>query len=313
MSELNQEQWDKKAIELGGSILQSWVWGEFQKSLGYEIHRIATDNSLCLAVSLDLPFNKKYIYCPRGPIGNTDEALSEIKKLARDRAIVFARLEPAYKMDLPKAIKDTQPTHNWLLSLEDTEEQILIGMKPKHRYNINLAARKGVEVKEGTQEDLLILWKLLLETSQRNKFRLHPQNYYWQIWDNLYPKNLRILIAWYEGKPLGGMILTLFGNTAIYMHGGSSSSLKDVMAPYLLHWEAIKLSKKLGMKYYDFGGIAPATEPNHSWAGITRFKKGFGGFELTTPGSYDLVFSPIWYNVYKQGRRLRNNLMLKRS
>jgi lipid II:glycine glycyltransferase (peptidoglycan interpeptide bridge formation enzyme) len=53
------------------------------------------------------------------------------------------------------------------------------------------------------------------------------------------------------------------------------------------------------MKTYDFGGIG-----EKGWEGISRFKKGFGGFEVVYPGSFDLIYSPIWYNVYKQGRKL---------
>ena len=100
------------------------------------------------------------------------------------------------------------------------------------------------------------------------------------------------------------MILTLFGDTATYLHGGSSAAMKEAMAPYMLHWEAMKIAKSAGMKNYNFGGVASADGPDQGWAGITRFKKGFGGFEVSYPGAYDLIYSPIWYNVYKQGRKL---------
>lgn len=318
ISNLSQESWDAKVVALGGSILQSWSWGEFQKSLGQKIYRFASDDFVNLAVETELPLGKKYLYCPRGPLGNVDAALLDLKKMQSDRSLVFARLEPAQKVDLPAAVKNIQPENNWLLDLESTEEQILIGMKPKTRYNINLASRKGVTVREGTQSDLLIVWQLLLETANKNDFRLHSQSYYYEMWRVLYPKYLKILIAEYpasakasageQGQPLAGMILTLFGSTATYLHGGSSPKMKEAMAPYLLHWEAIKIVKFLGLKYYDFGGIAPQHEQNHSWAGITRFKKSFGGFVVQYPGAYDLIYSPIWYNVYKNARKLKGIL-----
>ena len=306
ITNLSQSEWDKKVVELGGSILQSWVWGEFQKNLGFKVHRFSSSDYINQAVEISLMAGKNYLYSPRGPLGNVTDAQKDIRELATtDHSIVFARIEPNEKQNLPKAVKEIQPTDNWVLDLTQTEEQILAGMKPKTRYNINLAQRKGVTVRHGGKEDLLEVYKLLMETAGRNKFRLHPQNYYWQMYETLSPNNVKILIAEYQGKPLACMLLTVFGDSAVYMHGGSSSAVKEAMAPYVLHWEAIKLSKSLGCKYYDFGGIAPQDAVNHPWSGISRFKRGFGGFEVNFPGTYEIIFSPLWYNVYKNARALR--------
>ncbi|HEV8601481.1 MAG TPA: peptidoglycan bridge formation glycyltransferase FemA/FemB family protein [Patescibacteria group bacterium] len=305
ISDLTQEQWDKKTIELGGSILQSWAWGEFQESLGLKIFRFSGDDFVNLAVETPMPAGKKYLYCPRGPLGNVDAALADLKKFKDDRTLVFSRIEPTHKVDLPISPKEIQPTHNWMLSLTKTEQELLIGMKPKTRYNINLAQRKGVKVRVGTKEDLIPLYQLLLETAGRNGFKLHPQNYYWQAVETMFPRYLKILIAEYQGKPLAGMLLSLFGDTATYLHGGSASSMKEAMAPYLLHWEAIKLSKSMGLSLYDFGGVTANASQDHAWVGLSRFKKGFGGFEVVFPGAFDLIYSPVWYNVYKHVRNLR--------
>jgi lipid II:glycine glycyltransferase (peptidoglycan interpeptide bridge formation enzyme) len=218
---------------------------------------------------------------------------------------VFARIEPAKAVDLPKAAKDTQPTHNWVLDINKSDDQLLAGMKSKHRYNLNLGIKKGVTVREGNRQDILTVYKLLLETANRNAFRLHPQNYYWEMFDNLGPKHIKIFLAEYDGKPLAGLFMTMFAAQAIYLHGGTSQIHKEVMAPYVLHWEAMRVARYLGMKSYDFGGVAPAGELNHPWAGISRFKRGFGGAETVSPGAFDLVFSPLWYNVYKNVRTLR--------
>ncbi|MEO8065502.1 MAG: peptidoglycan bridge formation glycyltransferase FemA/FemB family protein [Candidatus Doudnabacteria bacterium] len=314
ISNLTQELWDKKTIELGGSILQSFAWGEFQQSLGQKIHRFSGDDFVNLGIETDLPLGKKFVYCPRGPLGNIDAALDDLKKLDSDHSIIFSRVEPGQIVRLPRAVKDIQPVNNWMLSLsaeggsasggEKTEEELLISMKPKTRYNINLAQRKGVTVRQAGWQDLIQVWQLFMETAGRNKIKLHPQDYYFKMWEHLEPQYLKILIAEYKGQALSAMILTLFGSTATYLHGGTSVKMKEAMSPYVLHWEAIKLAKNSGMKFYDFGGIAPDGEKDHSWAGITRFKKGFGGFEVNYPGSFDLIFSPIWYNVYKQGRKL---------
>jgi len=306
-STLTKDEWDKKVVELSGSILQSWQWGEFQKNLGFGVWRFSGSGYVNQVVEIPLIAGKSYLYSARGPLGDAKLAQKELSQFAQNRSeIVFARIEPQTKVDLPQAVKEVQPTNNWMVDLEQTEEQILAAMKPKTRYNINLAQRKGVKVREGNKEDLLEVYKLLLETAGRNKFHLHPQNYYWQIFEHLHPSNLKILVAEHNGQPLACMLLTLFGSTATYLHGGSSSQMKETMAPYILHWEAIKISKKLDYHYYDFGGIAPQGAANHAWSGITRFKKSFGGFEVVYPGTFEIIYSPLWYNVYKQGRKLRS-------
>lgn len=307
-TETSKQTWDRKTIELNGSILQSWGWGEFLVAQGKKIHRLSGGNFQALLAETDLPTGKKYLYCPRGPLGEWKEAVSRIHELAWSLPnCVFARIEPlAVPEGLVKAEKDIQPKHNWVLELGGTEEQLLSEMKPKHRYNLNLASRKGVTVREGGKEDLIAIYQLLLETAGRNRFRLHPQDYYWQLFDRLHPEHLKLLLAEYQGKIVGGMLLSLFGGTAVYLHGGSSQNHREVMAPYLLHWEAIRLCQKLGFKEYDFGGVAPEDEPAHPWAGISRFKKGFGGKEVVYPGSYDLVVSPVWYNVYKLAKKFRS-------
>lgn len=268
ISSLDQEHWDAKAIELGGSILQSWGWGEFLNSLGHKVHRFSGDNFLCQGAEMSLMAGKRYLYCPRGPLGNPELAMVDLKKLEEDRGLVFTRIEPQRDVVLPKALKNVQPTHNWILTTDKSEEELLSGMKSKVRYNINLASRKGVVVKEVGKDQLLDFFKLMMETAGRNSFRLHPQSYYIHMWEALAPKHIKLLLAFYENQPVAGLLLTVFGGTATYLHGGSSQKYKEVMAPFLLHWEAIKLAKSLGCTAYDFGGIAENDDSSHIWAGL---------------------------------------------
>jgi lipid II:glycine glycyltransferase (peptidoglycan interpeptide bridge formation enzyme) len=307
MAETNQDNWDKKAIDLGGSILQSWAWGEFQKSLGNKVDRFMEDTWMSQVVEYDLMMSKKYWYAPRGPIGNAQHAADYLRNHANnDKAVVFLRLEPSEPIGLPEAPKEIQPKENWVVGLEGSEQELLVTMKSKHRYNINLAAKKGVTVRQATKNDFLEVWRLLLETAARGKFKLHPQNYYFQMWETLGDQYFKILLAEYEGQILACVLASFFGHTASYLHGGSSDKNKHVMAPFLLHWETMKLAKHLGYYNYDMGGVS--SDPAHAWSGISRFKRGFGGFEVRYPGTFDLVLSPLWYNVYRNGRKLRKLL-----
>jgi lipid II:glycine glycyltransferase (peptidoglycan interpeptide bridge formation enzyme) len=80
------------------------------------------------------------------------------------------------------------------------------------------------------------------------------------------------------------------------------------MAPYLLHWELIKEAKEKGLKFYDWWGIAASDDPKDPWAGITRFKKGFGGEMVSYPGTFDYVLKPAGYEFYKLFRFVKRRI-----
>lgn len=59
-----------------------------------------------------------------------------------------------YNWNLVKSNTDILPTNTVILDLQRTESEILAQMKPKTRYNIGLALRKGVRVESMTVKDL---------------------------------------------------------------------------------------------------------------------------------------------------------------
>ena len=115
-------------------------------------------------------------------------------------------------------------------------------------------------------------------------------------------------MAKHDSEYVAANIMCFFGDTANYLHGASSNKHRDVMAPHLLQWKAVCDAKKDGFKYYDFWGIAPNDDPKHGWAGVTRFKKGFGGEQVNYPGTFDMVVSKKWYLIYKVFRFINRTL-----
>ena len=190
-----------------------------------------------------------------------------------------------------------QPERTSILNIDDSEEDLLKNMHHKTRYNIKLAEKKGVEIREAKEADLEEWWNIMTETKKRDGFRSHSRSYYKKM---LEIDIVHLLIAEFEGKIIAGNIVSFFGDTAVYIHGASSSQYRHLMAPYLLQWQAIKIAQEKGMKYYDFYGI-----DENKWPGVTRFKKGFGGEEINYPGAFDLIFYPLCYNGYKYVRKIR--------
>lgn len=295
-----------------GAFLQSWEWGEFQKLVGREVKRYEDKNSLAQVISHPLPMGLIGWNLYRGPIteglGFSVQGLELIEKIINDikkTKGIFLHIEPNEKLyPMPYTLypaKNRQPQYTLIVDLQKHEELLLSEMHEKTRYNIKIAERHGVSVKENAPpEDFL---NLIKETTARDKFSAHTESYYREMLKNL--PDTKLFVAFHGSEPLAAAIINFFGNTATYLHGASSNKKRNLMAPHLLHWEIMKSVKADGYNFYDFWGVAPENEPNHAWAGITRFKKGFGGEIVAMPKASELPLRPISYNIYKLIKCLR--------
>ena len=58
-------------------------------------------------------------------------------------------------------------------------------------------------------------------------------------------------------------------------------------------WRTILDGREKAMRWFDFWGIAPPDEPDHNWAGITEFKRGFGGEPRSYAGTWEVTVRPM--------------------
>ncbi|MCX6783876.1 MAG: peptidoglycan bridge formation glycyltransferase FemA/FemB family protein [candidate division WWE3 bacterium] len=198
-------------------------------------------------------------------------------------------------------------SHTYLLDLAQTEEQLLSNLHQKTRYNIGLAARKGVVIEERNDDEALkIFLKLQKETTDRQHFFVHPNKYYETLWNILAPKKMAyLLLAKFNDEYLGALMLFKYGDTFYYPYGGTSEHHKELMAPSLLMWEAVRLGQKLGCSTFDMWGAAGSLDPKDPWSGFTRFKQGFGGQLVEFKPTYDLVLNKPLYHLLTLGNKLR--------
>lgn len=312
-----------------GAFLQSQFWGEFQKKCGspYWYLGLFKEDELkgvALVLKLGLPTGKSYLYCPKGPVfgkwdmgsGIWEVLLEKVKDIAEAERAIFLRFEPALinenlgdiqsQLEVT-ATKEVQPKSTWVLDISKSEEELLADMKQKTRYNIRLATKKKIIIRTSNEpKDIEFFFNLAQETAKRNKINTHPKNYYVKMMKSLSEHNaIKLYLAEYEGKTIAANLMLYFGRIVTYLHGGSNSEFRNLMAPYLLHWQAIQDAKKEGYQIYDFGGVSPENEADHKWAGISRFKRGFGGKQIDSVGTSDLVYNNFWYNIYKIARKFR--------
>ncbi|MBU0706930.1 peptidoglycan bridge formation glycyltransferase FemA/FemB family protein [Patescibacteria group bacterium] len=281
-----------------------------------------------------MPLRKKrtYYYAPRGPVVYLETPVpdqsdmwrtivADLKSnyMKKDNAI-FLRMEPGIEQvertDLRSILtsdypveylkKSVQPSTTLHLDLSPEPEDILKAMHQKTRYNVRLAEKKGIRITTGWEKkDVEDFWKLLEATSTRDTFTTHSKEYYEKMvevfggeWDTRSACRVKLYRAEHEGKTLAINLMMSFGDTVTYLHGASSNEGRNMMAPHLLQWQAIKDARSSGAKVYDFWGVAPTDNKKHPWAGFTRFKKGFGGKIIYYWGTFDVVFRSFWYIAY---------------
>lgn len=322
-------------------IHQLSSWGEFQASKGEEwnfwIVGLFFDDKIvggALVLRRSLPFGKSWVYIPKGPLleyesENAAKAvrilLEEIRKLGKREKTVFLRLEPGLIQNGPQSFgvhvsfnwnsfgfrpahAHYQPEHTLIVDLKPSEADILAQMKSKGRYNIKLAEKKGVKVLlagvDITKDKAVTEFHhLLRETTERDGFSGHPKKYYTDMLEILGDDLVRLYLAEFEGKIIAGIVVTFYKDLAIYYFGASSSEYRNVMAPYLLQWEAMEEAKRRGVRWYDFLGTAPLVgsdagfeyDVKHSWAGVTGFKLKFGGEKVDFYPGMELVLNRFFY------------------
>jgi lipid II:glycine glycyltransferase (peptidoglycan interpeptide bridge formation enzyme) len=297
----HKEQWDEKISSVKISqFLQSWNWGALQRSLGRKVWYLDLNGDYFLVIKMPLPFEKSYLYIPRTSLKINQKHLEFLIELAQNEKCIFVRIEPV-KQNLEqfnfKKVKTVQPAKTLILDLQQSEDDLLKAMHQKTRYNIRLATKKGVVVKEGALADLDIFYDLISKTYSRKNIKVYNKEYYKKLLINL--KTAGLYLAEYNGQVICANLVVFYGNTATYLHGGSSVEYKNVMAPHLLQWQTIKKAKQLGLQYYDFWGI------EDRYPGVSRFKKGFGGFEIEYPGTFDFVINNFWYLTYQTVKRFK--------
>ncbi len=256
--------------------------------------------------------NFQYGYFPRGPVIEGEEAFAALKKeidvVALQERLIFCRMDPEHPLNIPHEMKisksfSPQPEVTLILDLNKSESTLLKEMKRKGRYNIALAEKKGVKIQKANGREQrssfsTLFYRLLKKTSARDQFSMHEEQYYKTLIEKV--PEAEIFVAFLNDVPLAAGIFCFQGQQAIYYYGASDHAQREVMAPYRLQWEAICEAKRRGCTTYDFLGIAPeSSRKSHPWAGITEFKKKFGGMVVSSPTPMDLIYLPGWYKVYR--------------
>ncbi len=327
---------DLQELRSGDNFLQSGFWGLLKSFFGWKPYSFCLNRRPLLVLVRRLPGGMKIAYVPHGPDVNVHgdrprflKELGEELSARLPEKVSFVRFDLPWELksgessfadldfalslekNLVKAVSDIQPPDTVIVSLKETEDEILARMKSKTRYNIRLAAKKGVLINRGGKELLSGWYELYKETAERDKITIHSKDYYTKVFNiaesgRVSSPEVTMFTASFGGDLIAGIIVVLLGNRATYLYGASSGKRRNLMPNYALQWEAMKYAKEIGCEEFDLFGIPPENDPDHPMYGLYRFKTGFGGRIVKRPGCWDMPLNKPLYALYRSAEKTRN-------
>lgn len=300
-------------------LLQTGEWGELKAGFGWKPVRLIVESAGAQILFRKLPLGLTVAYMPKpvftaswNQVGDT--FWREVDAICKQNGAIFLKLEPdawqdEFNMRLPGFIlsrKNIQPPRTVIIPIDQPEDEILARMKPKCRYNIRLAAKKGVTIR--AWGDLSAFYEMMLATGGRDGFGVHSREYYQRAYELFHPKGIcELLVAEFEGRPLASLMIFANAKRAWYVYGASTDEERNRMPTYLLQWEAIRWAKARGCEEYDLWGVPDEdegiledqfeTRRDGLW-GVYRFKRGFGGQLKRAAQALDKVYNPLLYWAY---------------
>ncbi|MFN2272699.1 MAG: lipid II:glycine glycyltransferase FemX [Anaerolineae bacterium] len=337
---ITPDDWDRFIATCpNGHVLQTTPWGTLKSQFGWSAERVGLAHEGKLVAGAQILYRRLpaglgcLAYVPKGPIVDwEDEAQVEQLMVVLDRAAhaqgtIALTIEP----DLPDGdahgkrvqalgfspspLGSVQPRRTIVVDITPDEDAVLAAMKQKTRYNVRLAARKGVTVREAAQADLPIFHALMAATGERDAFGVHTPAYYETAYHLFVPRGwARLLLAEAEGEAVAAVMVFALPPRAWYFYGASSDTHREKMPTYLLQWEAMRWAKSLGCTTYDLYGVpdddeeeleAQFSQRSDGLWGVYRFKRGFGGKLVRSAGAWDRVYAPVRYRLYQMALSMR--------
>ena len=325
-------------------LLQTWEWAQVKAAYGWTPMPFTWGGAGAMILKrrvLSRGFAARLciLYVPKGPafdFANDRErsaVLDELQAFARAQGAILLKIDPdvvigrgvpgepgAQEVGTGVRFQEELRRRGWLFSggqvqfrnsvlidLLASEDEMLLRMKQKTRYNIRLAEKKGITVRSGTLDDLSMLYRMYAETSVRDRFVIRNEGYYRTVWETFMRPAAQPLqpcaeplIAEFNGEPVAAIFMFRFAQRAYYLYGMSHAAHREKMPNYLLQWEAMKRAKSRGCTLYDLWGAPDEFHEGDPLWGVYRFKEGLGGQVVRTVGAWDYPASPLWYKMYTQ-------------
>lgn len=273
-------------------IQQSPFYASYIKSLGWQVEKVDGSNLFIKRFPLYGGFAKLQ-RCPKLP--KVDQLLPILKKYRVKQfaiepdASVQQKVFDQWIYDTSDALRPIRlihspylPTKTIRVDLTVSEEAIFQCFSEAKRRAVRRAIKNHITIQPSSHiEDLITI-----KNKSSGFLGFITTTGIDKLWPIFAPDHAAILLAHKSSTQLiGGVLLLFWDEVAYYWIAGATREGKKLFAPTLLVWEALKLSKKHGMKTFDFVGVWDERlhRQNKEWLGFTKFKEGFGGKSLYYP------------------------------
>lgn len=313
------------------NLLQSSQWADFNKALKKDVFEQSGTNWQFYAVK-ESGHGKagklfKRLYTPYGPYATDNialkTALNNLEQLAKAQKADYIRIDPTNPMQnnellinlgYQKTTRNSQPALTLIIDLNKNFDDVLKNMSKTNQYLWRKASTNNLSFKQFyTSDKLLPFIDMVNNTAQRNNAIFHKSSYYTTLLDTLGPKKQACVIyAHLNNKPVAGAIFVddISTKTRYYMYAGAYDEARKVSAASPLLVYAMYQAQKQGLLFFDMFGVSPIDQPSHKWAGFSKFKRSFGGYEVAYSGTYEKPLSNK-YHILQAARKIAKKLPIK--
>lgn len=314
-----EQQWHEMfAMFDEATFPQAWQWGDMQTSLGHKAVRqiIYRNNTACGLFLAIVKHTKRgrFIEVPCGPLIDWTDAelvaavMAELRAVAHREHCISVRLRPqvedspALRALLAKNGLAVSPMYlsadnTSMLNLTQSEDELLAAMRKQTRYEINRSGRRGVNVTQSTAPETVDAFHSIQADTARRQGFVPPSEKYLQACLAAMGSHARIYRADKNGQLLNLVLVIFYGQEAVYFEAASTPEARNEPGAYAIIWQIIRDAKADGMTRLNLWGTAPADQPNHRFAGVTTFKRGFGGRDITFIPAHDIIVAPLRYRI----------------
>ncbi|MBP6041695.1 peptidoglycan bridge formation glycyltransferase FemA/FemB family protein [Candidatus Saccharibacteria bacterium] len=300
------------------NFLQSWNWGLFHENLGHKAFRTGFYRGEHIVGGMltivEDARRGRYLTVPAGPIIDWKDqdlvqaSVREMQNIARENKCVFVRVRPQLHDNKETRLLFSElgfkpaPMHlhaelTSQLDLTISEEDLLKNMRKKTRYEIRQADKKGIKVTASTDiKKLEDFYDLQIETSKRQGFVPFSEKFLHEQF-KAFSRDDQVLLyrAEHEGEVLAEAYVVFYGEEAAYHYGASTPAGRQLPGAYAIQWAAIREAKRRGLQRYNFWGVTKPDETDHRFYGVSVFKRGFGGEDVSYLHAHDLVINKLGY------------------
>lgn len=331
-TQTNSSEWENFITQIPeANFLQSWNWGVFHQRLGKDVFFVSVkENEQIVGVALAVKEPARrgaYLAIAGGPLfleryqsqtSAWQALITHLKELAQAHHCVFIRVRPqlldtSQHLQLFQELGFVQaPMHltadlTLQLDLTQSEEELLAQMRKNTRYEVKKAEKLGIEIRK-TQDPAAIdtFYQHQLYLAEKHGFVPFSKEFLKTQFEVFAASDQAILFDSYlDGMLLASAFIIFYNGEAVYHYGTSTPDNAKLPGSYACQWAAIQEAKNRGCTRYNFWGIAPEDQPNHRFAGVSLFKRGFGGAEVAYLPALDLATSSAYLatKLFEWGRK----------